>query len=202
MNNTVHALIVFDDGTGPALYAGGSFTTAGGVAVNRIARWNGQSWSALGTGMDEAVLALEVFDPGTGRALFAGGGFTTAGGVGARLIARWDGTSWSALGGGFTRYNVQSLRAFDDGTGEALYAGGMFVRAGGEAASHIARWNGTSWSAVRSGMNSSVRSMAVFDDGTGPALYATGYFTSAGGRASSYIAKLGVGRRHRDRGAN
>ena len=32
MNSTVVALTVFDDGTGAALYAGGSFTTAGGAA--------------------------------------------------------------------------------------------------------------------------------------------------------------------------
>jgi len=47
---SVRALAVFDDGSGPALYAGGDFTTAGGVAANRIAKWNGSSWSQLGSG--------------------------------------------------------------------------------------------------------------------------------------------------------
>ena len=28
------------------------FTTAGGVAANYIAKWNGSAWSALGSGMD------------------------------------------------------------------------------------------------------------------------------------------------------
>jgi len=32
-------MTVFDDGSGPALYAGGFFTQAGGVPVNYIARW-------------------------------------------------------------------------------------------------------------------------------------------------------------------
>ena len=31
--------MVFNDGSGPALYAGGSFTQAGGCFANRIARW-------------------------------------------------------------------------------------------------------------------------------------------------------------------
>ena len=33
-----------------SLYAGGGFTTAGGVAANNIAKWDGttSSWSALG----------------------------------------------------------------------------------------------------------------------------------------------------------
>jgi len=35
----VLALTTYDDGTGPALYTGGFFTTAGGVPVNNIAEW-------------------------------------------------------------------------------------------------------------------------------------------------------------------
>ncbi len=37
----VNALAIYDDGTGPALHAGGSFTFAGGNSANYIARWNG-----------------------------------------------------------------------------------------------------------------------------------------------------------------
>jgi len=37
----VNALMAFDDGAGggPALYAGGQFTSAGGVAASNIAKW-------------------------------------------------------------------------------------------------------------------------------------------------------------------
>ncbi|MFH0983158.1 MAG: hypothetical protein V2A79_16685 [Planctomycetota bacterium] len=87
----VNAITVFDDGTGPALYAGGAFTAAGGVLANRIAKWNGTQWSALGSGLTGGsspyVSALAVFDDGTGPALYAGGEFTTAGGVPANRIA-------------------------------------------------------------------------------------------------------------------
>src|SRR5262245_27936933 len=49
VDGTVNALAVFDDGGGPALYAGGSFTTAAGsVAASNIAKWDGRAWSALG----------------------------------------------------------------------------------------------------------------------------------------------------------
>ena len=58
MNSTVVALTVFDDGTGAALYAGGMFTTAGGVSANSIAKWNGSAWSPLGSGIDDYVAAL------------------------------------------------------------------------------------------------------------------------------------------------
>jgi hypothetical protein len=71
----VEAISAFDDGSGPALYAAGSFATAGGVTVNNVAKWDGASWSALGSGMTSYVAALAVFDDGSGEGLYAGGGF-------------------------------------------------------------------------------------------------------------------------------
>ncbi len=66
-NNWVKALTELNDnsGSGPALYAGGEFTAAGGVSANRIAKWDGESWSALGTGMNWFVRTLTVFDDGS-----------------------------------------------------------------------------------------------------------------------------------------
>ena len=185
MSSSVQALTVFDDGSGsgPALYAGGFFTSAGGVSANGIATWDGSSWSALGSGVTGGVSALTVFDDGTGGgpALYTGGLFTSAGGVSASGIAKWDGSSWSALGSGLKRTTVIALSIFDDGSGSgpALYAGGGFATAGGVSANRIAKWDGSRWSALGSGMNSNVAAMTVFDDGSGngPALYAGGGFT-------------------------
>jgi hypothetical protein len=190
----VYALTVFNDGGGPALYAGGGFTTAGGASANYIAKWNGSNWSALGSGTDESVVALMVFDDGGGPALYAGGHFTTAGGAGANHIAKWDGSSWSALGSGTDGEfpYVYALTVFDDGGGPALYAGGYFTSAGGVGANHIAKWDGSNWSALGSGTGGEfphVYALMVFDDGGGPALYAGGYFTSAGGVGANHIAK-------------
>jgi len=147
INDQVYAMSVFDDGSGPALYAGGGFTTADGVLVNRIARWNGSVWSALsgpsGTGVSGSVFALTVLDDGTGPALYAGGGFTTAGGVTVNRIARWNGSAWSALGGpaGTGMNNaVRALAVFDNASSPALYAGGSFTIAGGLSSSYIAAW--------------------------------------------------------------
>ena len=68
------------------LYAGGRFTTAGGTSAAKIAKWNGTTWSALGTGMNNAVSALAFDSSGN---LYAGGGFTTAGGLIRPYIAKW-----------------------------------------------------------------------------------------------------------------
>ncbi len=47
LNSYVDALVVFDDGNGDALYAGGNFTSAGGATAYYFARWDGSSWSPL-----------------------------------------------------------------------------------------------------------------------------------------------------------
>ena len=142
---SVSALTVFDDGGGPALYAGGSFTTAGGISANRIAKWDGTSWSALGTGLGGWVRALTVFDDGGGPALYAGGDFTTAGGVDANYIAKWDGASWAPLstgmGGTIGFPGVYALAVFDDDGGPALYAGGGFTTAGDNVSAYFAKWS-------------------------------------------------------------
>ncbi len=189
----VQALAFFDDGRGGALYAGGSFSSAGGAVASRIARWDGAAWSALGSGVDGTIKALAVFDDGRGPALYAGGSFTHAGGVGANRIARWDGTSWSALGaglGGGSGAEVRALAVFDDGGGPALYVGGTFTTAGGAPARRIARWDGASWSAVGPVLyGGAIEVLAVVDVGGGPALYAGGRFLSAEGVALDRIAR-------------
>jgi len=195
--STGEALVVFDDGTGPALYAGGFFGTAGGVTVNNIARWDGASWSPLGSGTNNGIRTLVVFDDGTGPALYAGGVFTTAGGVVAHGVAKWDGSSWSPLGEGLTGADadVDTLTVFNDGAGSALYVGGNFTTAGGAPVNNIAKWDGSTWSSVGGGVSSTsspfsqVVGLTTFNDGTGSALYAGGYFTSAGGVTVNHIAK-------------
>src|SRR6266498_4647364 len=80
------------------LYAVGSFINADGyAAADFIAKWNGTSWSPLGTvPLNGSVLAIAISDTDE---IYIGGGFTNAGGdPNADHIAKWNGQSWSALG--------------------------------------------------------------------------------------------------------
>jgi hypothetical protein len=192
----VYALTTYDDGSGPALYAGGSFTSAGSVEAKKVARWDGQSWSALGGGLGSeafsGVYALARFDDGTRPLLIAGGDFTRIDGAPTDFLAGWDGTTWTSLGGGVgggALPLVFALAQFDDVFGSALYVAGTFTTAGGVPAANIARWDGAHWSPLESGVNGFVVDMVVFDDGTGPALYVAGVISSAGGLATPGIAR-------------
>jgi outer membrane receptor for ferrienterochelin and colicins len=76
------------------------FTTAGGMPASRIAKWNGNEWSAIGSGANHRVDTMTVFDDGSGAALYAGGSFSLAGGSVVNRVAKWDGSSWSPLDSG------------------------------------------------------------------------------------------------------
>jgi hypothetical protein len=193
------SLCVYDAGAGPALYAGGYFIVAGGVTLNGIARLFGSAWLPLGSGVaplpasgTPVVWTMTAFDDGTGPALYAAGQFGFAGGIAANNIARWNGTSWSPLGSGLTggvEQLVMALAVYDDGTGPALYAGGVFTQAGGIPCQGFAKWNGATWSAPGGGVTGTIRAMRVFDDLTGPKLYVTGNFTHAGTTPAANIAR-------------
>ena len=196
---TVLALAVHDDGRGggPALYAGGTFTTAGTEPALNIARWDGVSWSSVGPGLDKIVHALAVYDApgGGGPTLIAGGAFTVAG----AKIAQWNGASWESMDSQMTGIadRVRALAVFDAGTGPKLYVGGDFDNAGGLSCNGIATWDGTSWGSVLGGMTKvgtvadpSVNALRVASVGGGaPALYAAGDFDTAGGVTAYDVAR-------------
>jgi len=176
-NERVLALAVMGD----ELIVGGKFETAGGAAANGIASWNGQTWSALGSGMTAGsnVYALTV----VGTDLYAGGDFATAGGVAVGGIAKWNGSAWSALGSGTNPGGV--VRALMSIGGD-LFAGGTFTSMDGGSASRVARWNGSAWSALGAGTGGgNVYALAELDG----ELYAGGDFTSAGAQPANRIAR-------------
>jgi hypothetical protein len=74
--------------------------------------------------------------------------------------------------------------AAGDGSGN-FYIGGDFTSVCGITVNHIAQWNGSSWSALGSGMNGAVYALAA----SGSTVYAGGTFTTAGGVVVNRIAK-------------
>jgi trimeric autotransporter adhesin len=164
---------------GTNVYVGGVFTNAGGVAANNIARWNGNSWSALGSGVNGSVAAIGA----VGNSVYVGGNFTAAGGVTAFNIARWDGANWSSLpppfAGTINNFFVSALAVI----GNDLYIGGSF--SAGDGASNIVRFSNNQWFQLTGNVNDRVSSLAVI----GSDVYVGGRFTSAGALAVNRIAK-------------
>ena len=91
----------------------------------------------------------------------------------------------SALGTGVNDY-VYALAV----SGSDLYVGGDFSTAGGNSALGVAKWDGSAWSALGSGVNNVnvVRALAM----AGNTLYVGGEFKTAGGKVSAYLAKANL----------
>ena len=185
MNNEVRALAMDHEGN---LYAGGEFTTAGGIAANYVAKWNGMAWTNLGSGTGGKIRALITDSSGN---LYAGGVFTNAGGVAANNIAKWDGSIWTNLGSGMmngtppTATNNCWVRALIIDTNNQLYAAGTFSVAGGLTNINIAKWTGSIWTNLSTGMNADVFDLALDPQNH---LYAAGDFTNVGGIVANRIA--------------
>jgi large repetitive protein len=132
---------------GANIYVGGVFTIAGGRAANRVARWDGTNWSALGAGADGLVSALAWFN----GELYMGGDFLRAGDQDIRYLARWNGTAWLPVDDGVNG-RVRDLVVHEG----SLFVGGEFGIAGGidDNIDGMARWDGASWQAT--GTNSPI----------------------------------------------
>lgn len=192
--------LAFSDGT---LYAGGRFDHMDSVSAHNVAAWDGSQWHPLGAGVGQALWDDSGLTGGEVMAIlpsadgvYVGGSFSHAQGSGGMLevnhIALWNGGEWHALAGGVddeqTSWTPISSLAMLDGD---LYVAGEFAKAGTVAANNIARWNGSQWSALGSGVSAGsgccerIYALAAL----GGALYAGGEFGGAGGKVTPYLAK-------------
>ena len=163
----VRALLV----DGAYLYAGGSFTNAGGVHAMNVARWDGSQWSALGDGIPgfgscltvgpgcvHPVMSLAL---GEGK-IFAGGGFATQFRDTPGFLARWDGSTWTNVVEGdwsddslgfripFDPLHVRALAS----RGSELYIAGNFVKLGNVPSYGLAIWHEGDCPALQASFNS------------------------------------------------
>ena len=147
---------------GDTLHVGGLFEETGGITARTAASWDGISWHSLGIGLGgnppSRAMASVVYDTD----LIVGGNFTHAGIWPAPSLAEWDDVKWGGLGDGFgpplPDTQVQCVTIFQGN----LIAGGHFSTAGGNPASNVAAWNGSSWSGLDAGLSNDVHTLAVF----------------------------------------
>ncbi|HYF65274.1 MAG TPA: cadherin-like domain-containing protein [Herpetosiphonaceae bacterium] len=167
----IYAMVVHDN----SLYVAGTFSAAGGVPAANIARWDGASWHALGSGLSGA--ANRVFSLASWNGdLYAGGSFSSAGGAPAANVARWDGATWHAVGEGLSDDSNGGVTALGlKATPFGLYAGGVFNRSGSREMQALARWDGAQWSAAVPGLTGLTFSL----DWHAGQLYAGGRFAMA-----------------------
>ncbi len=193
-NSSVYNLTVFDDGSGSRLYAVGQFTTApGNIVALRVARFDGQAWSAMGSLPPDARCIIGVNTP-TGPTFFAGLEFPAA-------VRQWNGSAWIPLGSTFINVGsyprgIVALAYFDDGNGPVLYAAGGNYWNASQTNPGVGRWDGTAWTGVPGSRATSTlepTSLVVQNDPDGPHLYAGGAFSMATTFEQRSVARLEAG---------
>jgi len=187
----IAALEVYNDGTGTKIYAAGRFDSAGNApSTQSIARWNPNTlaWESIGSGLfsTSVLFGMEAFAVFNNE-LYVGG-YAHSNGTGIANVFKWNGSTWTAVGQTFTG-RVTSLKAFDNGSGNALYVGGTALN----TINYFARLEGGSWVTVDGGVtgNSVTGSFpSVFGMGTyGDSLYVGGNFTAIGTSTANGIAR-------------
>jgi hypothetical protein len=143
------------------LVAGGDFPSGG------IARWNGVSWVAMGSGVGgtpSIVRSLAVLPNGD---LVAGGNFATAGGLASPCVARWSGSAWSSMCSTITNVNTPGVSATLALPNGDLVIAGSFTGIDGVAANNLARWSNGAWTPFGMGLGSAggIQSLARLPNG-------------------------------------
>ena len=104
-------------------------------------------------------------------------------------IMQWNGTNWEALGAGLEGNIINTAPVLYPHQmmvyNSELYIVGNFRYAGGEEVNGVAKWNGTEWSKMGDGFNSTIYGITVFND----EIIVGGDFTESNGVSINRIAK-------------
>ncbi len=177
--------VVYVTNIDDTLYAGGSYTQSGNTTINRMAKiTKGGQWQGFGTGMGGEVYAIIKYK----NEIYAGGSFVTANDVTCNGFAKWNGTTFVPYGTG--------LKTSAGGTGyifcfaiynNELYMGGSFDSVSGIKCSNLAKFDGTTFTAVGTSITRGTQGGAVIDlqvDNTYNQLWVVGQFSKLNGKTA------------------
>jgi len=168
----VRALEVKDD----LLYVGGNFAGSRDVTSPGVLAWNGERWTAVGSGIEGEVETLETFR----GELFAGGWLSPIVGGGIQGLLRLDGSTWHPMGLEGTQ--VKSLGTYE---GRLVISGNSGVDRFAPGSIGIVSWDGENWGGFGSGIRGAANALCQMGDD----LIAGGQFSRAGNVSSFSIAR-------------
>jgi hypothetical protein len=156
----------------------GIFYEVDGPSSMNLARWNGTTWQAFGTGTGGNYGSPRAFQVLADGGLVAVGDFIQIGGVKSRGAARLTSGAWSSLGLDWGIYRASAV---------AQLSGGEIVAAGTFG---VASWDGVSWTPLGSGFgpagNADIYALATLPNGD---VIAGGSFNTAAGVPAFNVAR-------------
>ncbi|MGB3006992.1 MAG: T9SS type A sorting domain-containing protein [Chitinophagaceae bacterium] len=119
-NNLIKSIVIDRSGN---IYAGGMFFNSSGD--NYIAKWNGTSWSQLGSIPDISFIYSLTTD--STNNVYA---CVSRSSISKDYVAKWNGTNWSELNGD-NHYNFSSeILSIHKDRKESIYVSGLFGNSG------------------------------------------------------------------------
>lgn len=131
-----------------------------------------QTWSAVGSGLDNAYERIQAMCVYNGE-LYVGGYFHSVAGMPVNSLVKWNGATWDSVPGmmGFGDLEIFDIEVYNN---ELVIVGNQ---------RHA--WNGTTWHNLGLWVNSPQYGSEVFNN----ELYIGGRFTNAGGTPTRGIAR-------------
>lgn len=181
VNGVVRAIAPRPDGK---VVIAGEFTTAGGVAHNRIVLYDpvADTFSAMGAGGADGTVYGLAIDP-TNMNTVAVGSYANIGGVAASKVAYWNGSAWSSLSSS-TDDIVYAVAVDQYGV---VWVGGSFTTLNGLTFTRIAYYSGGVWNAPGAGGGANGNVLALSYDRARARVYAGGAFTTLDGNAANRV---------------
>lgn len=178
VNGSVSAI----SAVGSNIYVGGKFSTAGGVACTNLACWNGTAWTAVNAQMRGVPKALIA----NGTTLYVGGAIDSVNNQKVGNIFSYSAGAVQPLKAGVSYGNVTVART----NGNNIFVGGQWNSIYGTNTASIARYDGTNWHGLGTGLTNAfgvplVRDIIIRSN----EVFVCGRFDSAGGIAATNIAK-------------
>ena len=112
------ALCIYGDTTNNILYAAGYFTSVGGIPANYIAKWDGTTWSSMGSGLYGWGFGHHSFTEYKGKIVSALNTFSPS----KQHISSWSGTQWDSIGSNFSSGGIEGVITLN----KELYSFGAF----------------------------------------------------------------------------
>ncbi len=182
--NANEEIVTLISDTSGNIYAAGDFTDGANSYLGKcyVAKWNGNTWSELGTGANAlnapALNIIHILGVDKLGNIYAAGSFKNS--SGKCYVAKWNGNTWSELGTGVNALSANNtiFRLIIDNYNN-IYATGLFTNSYGNY--YVAKWNGTTWAELGTGSNAlnannPISSLAADKMGN---IYAAGNFTDS-----------------------
>lgn len=151
------------------IYVIGNFDQAGKVLARNIAKWDGNAWSAIGTGIIGYPKAIAVNHTGE---IFVSTMQENQSILQQMPLYHWHNNSWDTIALPPYCQQINTIQAY----GNDLYIGGDFRLDDDSDDMGIAKLNGITWESVEGGIVGTVQSLFVYND----TLYVGGNIKSIG----------------------